>query len=89
MPGPETQSSHANIQILASVNEDAVPPQISSSAVGPLYSQRSQPSRANAISGSLNDTTADALSKFTLFPNLPLEMLDEIWGYFVVVLRKL
>jgi hypothetical protein len=36
----------------------------------------------------LNGTEADALSKFTLFPNLPLEMQDEIWGHFVVVVRK-
>jgi len=37
----------------------------------------------------LNGTEADALSKLTFFPNLPLEMLDEIWGYFVIVFRKL
>jgi hypothetical protein len=37
----------------------------------------------------LNGTEADALSKLTLFPNLPLEMLDEIWGHAVVILRKL
>jgi hypothetical protein len=49
---PETQSSHANIQILASVNEDAIPPQISPAAVGSLCSQGSQTSRTNAISGS-------------------------------------
>jgi hypothetical protein len=86
---PETQSSHANIHISTSVNEDAVPPQISPSAVG-LYTPSDLKHQGLVLSQApLNDTKADSLSKLTLFPNLPLEMLDEIWGYFVVVLRKL
>jgi hypothetical protein len=74
--------------VLASVNEDVAPPQISPSAVG-LYT-RSDPKHQGLMlsQAPLNGTEADALSKFTLLPNLPLEMLDEIWGHFVVVLRK-